>query len=182
MKKYILTTLLSLVSLPALAGSVSIELQDMDTKRGVSDMRAVILTVRDNITKNVFGDLSVVGVKVDSTQAVSNRIDAGLMIRSDTGLALRVALGERYTGQTNYAYYSVNPSFSTGIGKTGFVGSVGWRFREAFDSGINEQTRSWRFGLAYNVNKTNQVGVAYYKVNGTIEQNIVGLNYTRRFK
>jgi len=182
MKKIIFAVLVSFTSLSAMAASVSIELQDNDSKRGVSDMRAAILTVRDNITNNVFGDISVVGVKVDSTQAISNRVEGGLMVRSDTGLALRVALGERYTGRTNYAYYSVNPSFSTNIGKTGFVGSVGWRFREAFDSVNNDQTRSWRFGLAYNVNKTNQVGVAYYKVNGTIEQNIVGLNYTRRFK
>jgi hypothetical protein len=182
MKKIILSILALFVSLPVLAGSVSIELQDMDTKRGVSDMRAAILTVRDNITKNVFGDIAVTGVKVDSTQAISNRVEGGVMVTSDHGLSLRVAVGERYTGQTNYAYYSINPSFAHPIGKTGFVGSVGWRWREAFDDVNNDQTKSWRVGLAYNVNKTNTVGVAYYKVNGTIEQNIIGLNYTRRFK
>lgn len=185
MNKSIFMVAMTFASLSAYAGTVTVEVQDMESKRGVSDMRAMILTVTDNITKNVSGLVTVTGVKVDSTQAVSNRIEAGLMVRSETvpGLALRVALGERYTGRTNYSTYYVNPSYAKSIGNTGFVGSVGWRFREALDSDFKniDQTRSWRFGLAYNINKTNQIGVAYYKVDGTIEQNSVGLNYTRRF-
>jgi len=166
------------------AQSVNVELQDLDSKNGISDMKAVVLTVRDTITKNWFGDIAVTNLKVDSTQAVSSRLEAGVMRTFDSGFAVRAAIGERYSGNAatgNYAYYLINPSFSLPLGNSGLVSSLGWRFRSSFQEGKNDQTRTWRAGLGYNIDKKNQVGIAYYVVDGTIEQRITGINFTRRF-
>lgn len=184
MSKIICGLLFSLLSISVYAQSVNVELQDLDSKNGVTDMKAVIVTVRDNITKNWFGDIAVTGLKLDSTQSVSNRIEAGVLRTFDSGFAVRAAIGERYSGNAttgNYAYYLINPSFSLPLGNSGFVSSLGWRFRSSFQEGKNDQTRTWRAGLGYNIDKKNQVGIAYYVVDGTIEQRISAVNYTRRF-
>jgi hypothetical protein len=179
--KKIITALLCSISLSAYAGSISIELQDLDSKNGVSDMRGMIVTVRDDITKNLAADISVVGIKLDSTQAISNRVEVGLVTKLNPYVSVRTAVGERYTGQKDYSYYSINPSITVPFGQSNFSGSLGWRYRSAFDSVNNDRTRSWRTGLNYNLNKNHRVGIAYYIVNGTIEQNNIGVNYVRSF-
>ena len=184
MSKIICGLLFSLLSISVYAQSVNVELQDLDSKNGVSDMKSMIVTVRDSINKNWFGDIAVIGVKIDNTQTLSNRVEVGLMRTFDSGFSVRTAIGERYSGNAttgNYAYYLINPSFSLPLGNSGLVSSLGWRFRSSFQEGKNDQTRSWRAGLAYNLDKKNQVGIAYYIVDGTIEQRITGINFTRRF-
>lgn len=184
MSKIICGLLFSFLSISVYAQSVSVELQDLDSKNGVTDMKAVIVTVRDNIAKNWFGDIAVTGLKLDSTQAVSNRLEAGVMRTFDSGFSVRAAIGERYSGNAsvgNYAYYSINPSYALPLGNSGLVSTLGWRFRSSFQEGKNDQTRTWRAGLNYNLDKKNQIGLAYYIVDGTIEQRISAVNFTRRF-
>lgn len=184
MFKFTAAIVIAIFSAAAQAQSINVELQDLDSKNGVSDMKAVVVTVRDSITKNWFGDIAVTGLKLDSTQAVSNRLEAGVMRTFDSGFSVRAAIGERYSGNAttgNYAYYLINPSFALPLGNSGFVSTLGWRFRSSFQEGKNDQTRSWRAGLNYNLDKKNQIGLAYYIVDGTIEQRIYGLSFTRRF-
>jgi hypothetical protein len=185
MKKFAIASLLSLAAFGAFAGTATVEVQNLDGQNGTPDMQAAVLTVRENINATFAGDLTFTDTKVTTTQALANRIEAGLLgtksLFGPVNGFVRVAVGERYTGTTNFTYYSVEPGLKAPIGDKGLSAMVSYRFRNAFDTGNNDTTRTWRTGLNYQVTPKDNVGVAYMRVTGDVTQNIVALNYTRGF-
>jgi hypothetical protein len=187
--KKILAILAMAVSTGVFAASATVEYQNIDgVKNTPQDQRNVSLTVRENITKSLVGDvqLSDTANKGSADTASSFRAEAGLTGLYDLGpatLYTRGAVGEKYTTSANFTYYSVEPGVIVPVGSTGVSAKVGYRFRNAFnDVNVNnDTTRTWRAGLSYDLTKKDTVGVRYDRVRGDSNQNVWAFNYTRGF-
>jgi long-subunit fatty acid transport protein len=186
--KKILAILAMAVSGSVFAASATLEYQNINGVQNTpNDQRNINLTVKESINSNFAGDVQLSNTwnnTATSTAANSFRAEGGL-----TGSAAlfgplsgytRVALGQKFTTTNNFTYYSVEPGVTMPLG-AGFSAKVGYRFRNAFDTANNDTTRTWRAGVAYDINKNNTVGVGYDSVRGDSNQNVVKVNYTRGF-
>jgi hypothetical protein len=185
--------LLALVAILAtgsvFAASGTVEYQNIDgTGSTPTDQNQYSLTVKENINKNFVGDLGISQTSnrtSGSDTLASTRTEAGLTgSTSMFGVTpyVRTALGQKFSSSTNFTYYSVEPGVSAGIpGVAGLNAKVGYRFRNAVDTGNNDTTRTWRAGLSYDLTAKDTIGVRYDKMRGDTNQNIVAVNYTRGF-
>ena len=188
MKKIALATILAIVATSSFAASVGIQYQNQEGQSGTANSNAYVITVKEDITKNFAADVQATTTATESTGGLSSqRLELGgtgsvaLAPSLPFGLYTRVAAGQKFTSTTNYSYYSVEPGVTMPFGKTGLSARVGWRYRAAFDSANADETRTWRAGLNYQINKANAVGVRYDSVRGDTNQNTVAVGYTRSF-
>ena len=185
MKKIALATVLALAATLASAVEVRLEGQDADGKNGTASQTVFEGSVKQSINNNFAGDVTFKQYRTDGTNALANRIEAGL-----TGTAglygpvngyVRGALGEKYaSGSAGYGYYSVEPGVAAALGY-GFSAQLGWRFQSAFNDANNDTTRTWRAKLGYDVTKADTLYVGYDRQRGDSEQNIAKVGYIHRF-
>lgn len=185
MKKLVLATALLLAASLASAVEVRLEGQDADGKNGTASQSVYELSVKESINKNFAGDVTVKQYRTDGTNALANRVEAGL-----TGTAalygpvngyVRGAIGEKYaSGSSGYGYYSIEPGVAAALGY-GLTAQLGWRYQTAFSDNQNDQTHAWRVKLGYDVTKSDNVYVGFDRVRGDTEQNVARLGYVHRF-
>jgi len=188
MKKIALATILAIAATSSFAASVNLQYQSSEGKDGTADSTTYVMTVKENITRNFAVDVQGTTTTKDSTGGLSSqRLEVGgtgsvaLAPSLPFGLYTRVATGQKFTTTNNYTYYSVEPGVTMPFGRTGLSARVGWRYRTAFDSANADETRTWRAGLNYAINKNNAVGIRYDSVRGDTNQNTVAVGYTRSF-
>jgi len=187
MKKIVLASLMSLVAFSALAAEVRIEGQNAQGQNGTADQRVFELGVKESFTSNLAGDLVVKNYQTDNTNTLATRIEGGLTASQtfNAGVAVtpyvRGAIGEKFvSGSTGFSYYSVEPGVSAALGN-GVSASLGWRFQDAFDSAKNDQTRTWRAKLGYDIAKNSTVYIGYDVQRGDSDQNITKVGFVQRF-
>lgn len=183
MKKIALATILALAATMATAAEVRLEAQDANGTQGTAGQRVYELGVKESISNNIAGDIVVKNYRTDNTNTLSTRYEAGLTATTSVGVVspyARVAVGEKYvSGANGFSYYSVEP----GVGvKQGPVGvSLGWRYQTAFSDSQNDETRTWRAKLGYDVTKSDTVYVGYDRQRGDSNQNITKIGLVHRF-
>lgn len=188
MKKIALATLFAIFATAAMADSVTLEGQSIDGKKGQADQGLLAIGVKADINKSFAADVRLESLRTQGTDAVSSKVEGGLtgthQLFGPVSGYVRGALGENYTGTTNYGYYSVEPGVKAALG-SGVTAQVGWRFRDAVSNqSVNQFTsRTWRAGLAYDITPKDQIGARYDWQRGDTGQNanIVTVNYTRGF-
>jgi hypothetical protein len=183
MKKIIALLALS-ISGTVYAASATVEYQSVTGVNGSRDQSGYLVAVRENINKNFTGDVLLTMRQTDVTNSLTNRLEAGLTARTSLGLInpyLRTAVGEKFISTGDYSYYSVEPGVTAPVGSTGLTARLGWRYRNAFSSTNDDETRTWRMGVSYAVNKANSVGVRYDRLRGDSNQNSWNFNYTKNF-
>jgi hypothetical protein len=188
MKKIALATILAIAATSSFAASLSLQYQNQEGKDGTANSNAYVITVRENITKNFAADVQATTVSKESTGGLSSqRLELGgtgsvsLAPSLPFSVYTRVATGQKFTTTGNYSYYSVEPGVTAPIGRTGLSARLGWRYRNAYDAANGDETRTWRAGVSYAINKNNSVGVRYDSVRGDTNQNTVAVGYTRSF-
>ena len=143
------------------------------------------LVVRKDLTDNLTADAGMWNTQTEGTKALGTRLETGLTVSEKYGSFtpyLRTSVGQRYTPKSDYSYYAIEPGIQAKLGESGFTASVGYRYRNAFDSDVNaDQTQTMRYGLSYALTKKDSVGVRYDRVSGDSDQKTVNLNYTRAF-
>lgn len=183
MKKIALATVLALVVGSASAVEVRLEGQDANGKSGTAGQTVYELGIKESINKNFAGDLVVKNYRTDNTNTLSTRYEAGLTAANTYGKVTpfaRVAVGEKYTsGANGFSYYSVEPGVATSLGNV--TASLGWRYQDAFSNSQNDQTRTWRTKVGYNVTKNDNIYVGYDVQRGDSNQNITKVGYIHRF-
>lgn len=167
------------------SGSASIEYQSADGVKGSASQTGYSGTIRQNFNQNFIGDIAFQTRTNDSTGNLSTqRIEVGVTGRINAGPitpTLRLATGEKFASTYHYGYYVVEPGVNAPVGSTGITARLAWRYRTAWDSANLDETRTWRYGLSYAINKQNSVGVRYDVQRGQVNQNVTALNYTRSF-
>jgi hypothetical protein len=181
--KKILAILTLMTTSTAFAGAVTVEVMDIDNKTSASQ-KLYGLYVKENITKDLVGDVAFSNIVTSGTGTLSTRLETGL-----TGTTprvgpvngyVRVSVGQRFTNTKDYSYYGIEPGVLIPVGD--FTGRVGYRYRSAFDpTANNDQTNTWRVGVSYAVTKKDTVGIRFDQVRGDASQNIWAFSYTRNF-
>lgn len=184
MKKIALATVLALAATLASAVEVRVEAQDADGKNGTASQTVGELSVKQAINTNFAGDVTIKQYRTDGTNALANRVEAGVTASNTYGNFTpyaRVALGEKYaSGNAGYSYYSVEPGVAVSVFPA-VTATVGYRFQNAFSDSQNDLTRTARFKVGYDVTKADNVYVGFDRVRGDSEQNVARLGYIHRF-
>jgi hypothetical protein len=185
MKKIALATVLALAATLASAVEVRLEGQNAQGENGTASQTVYELGIKEAINKNFAADVAVKQYRTDNTNALANRVEAGLtgstQLYGPVNGYTRVALGEKYvSGQAGYSYYSVEPGVAAAVG-AGVTASLGWRYQNAFNDSHNDQTRTWRAKLGYDLTANDNVYVGYDYQRGDSDQNITKVGYIHRF-
>jgi len=136
-----------------------------------------------DVDKNLALDASLQTTKVDNLNKISARYDVGVNPKFDLGPFrgyLRVSVGEKIATTGNFGFYAVEPGISAPLGN-GFSTSIGYRFRNAFNTSNNDTTHTLRAGVNYEFTKKDAVGVRLDRMRGDQNQNIWNVNYVRSF-
>lgn len=177
--------LLLAVSVPAMADKFIIERAwSDDLVAGAPNADTWYFKGIVDVNKNLAIDSSLQVTQVNGSNKVSNRFDIGVIPKFDiygpVRGRVRFALGEKWSSTGNFNTYAIEPGITSELG-AGFSGSLGYRYRNAFGQGHNDQTRTLRTGVDYALSKTDTIGVRLDNMRGDQRQNIWNLNYARSF-
>jgi opacity protein-like surface antigen len=184
MLKFILLAALLASGVTFAGGFSAVEYSNRDGVNGNSDATAIKLTVGTSITDNLAADVSLRQKQDSSDKLKDNRLEGGLTFSAPSTLGLtpylRTAVGEKYTTSTNYTYYSVEPGVKYAVTDSLSV-KAGYRYRNAFSDTNADQTRAWRVGAEYALNKTYSLGLGYDQVRGDSEYNAINASVRMKF-
>lgn len=185
--KLLLALLATLTSASVFAASATIEFQDMNSLYGAKDTHNVVLSVKENISKSLVGDVTVGQVSSVGAGTSITRVEAGLTgllpATSFATVYTRVGLGDKTSTTTSFPFYNVESGVKTSTPIVGLNTQLGFRFRSAFSETNKDTTRTLRAGVSYDLTKSDTVGVRFDGVRGVAPQvqNVYAVNYTRSF-
>jgi hypothetical protein len=183
MKKLLVTAVLGLASLTAMAGSGSVEYSNIDGVNGAKNGTGYLINFNESITKNLDGGFQMSTAQTDGTNSVSTRVEASLTPKYDLGMAtayMKGSIGTKMSSIGSHEYYSVEPGIIVPV--TGPISiKAGYRYRAAFESGIADTTRTERLGVTYALTKKDAFTVRFDRQRGDSNQNSWNFAYTRGF-
>ena len=123
--------------------------------------------------------------KDEGTNRDSNRLEVGLtqgvpVLVNGLTLYTRGAVGQKFVGDDNFSYYSIEPGVRYEV-VPGTGVRAGWRYRDAFEAGNNDQTRTWRVGFDHALTRSTYVQVGVDRSTGDSEWTGVSVGYGMRF-
>jgi opacity protein-like surface antigen len=184
MKKILASLLMATVAFSASAGSASIEYHSWKNQDTNAYTDGIVVTVREKLSNSLTGDLVFSGFQARANNAIGSRLETGLTAPiaklGPVNVTLRGAVGMRYTNTADSSYYSIQPTMSYRVTDK-VTTSLGYRFRDSFDSAVADQTRSVRVGAAYALTKVDSVGVRFDRVRGDSNINLLAVTYSRQF-
>lgn len=184
MKKLAIGFLISMLTSMAFADNVIIEGANTQGLNGGKDSNGALMKFGKALNKNLEADLQFQTVQTSGTNAMSTRLEVGLVPSYDLGfgkLYARVGLGEKYNTTGNFTYTTIEPGIIVPLGR-GFSTRVGYRYRDATNSQqFADRTETLRVGVKYDFNKQDAVNLRFDRVRGDQDQNIVALSYVRSF-
>jgi hypothetical protein len=180
MKKIFAILALS-VSTSVFSASATLEYAGVDNI-GAAGQSQVRLSVRQELTKNIVGDVSITQTQTDGSNKLGTRLETGSTLSNTFGPVVsytRLAIGEKYSNTNQFSYYSVETGIRVPMGQ--LRPFVGYRFRSAFDTANNDTTRTVRIGTTYALTKKDSVGIRLDRIRGDATQNVTAVSYTRTF-
>jgi hypothetical protein len=169
------------------AASVTIEGQSQQGDKGSKDSVNYLLSVKEAITNEFFGDVTFVNYQQETTNALSTRLELGVTgtypVALAGGLAVytRAAFGDKYSNTGDFNYYSIEPGVTYTLGKV--TAKVGYRYRTAVSNTNvnNDTTDTVRAGLSYALTKKDSISLRYDRERGDRNNHGYNLGYTRSF-
>jgi hypothetical protein len=181
--KKIIAIMAMVAATSAFAGTAALEYQNLNTLNGGNNQASVSLSIKENITPTLAGDVGISNTETAATRTLSTRIEGGLTYArpvGPVGVYVRGAVGEKYTGATDYQYYSIEPGVTYFMNdKLSF--KVGYRYRTAVDEAIVDATNTVRVGATYALTKNDAINVRFDRVRGYTEQDGASIAYVRSF-
>jgi hypothetical protein len=182
MKKSLVALATFLMIGAAMADSVSVEYQAQDVK-GSQDNKYYGMKYTKSLGNNLTADVGTQTTVGLTDSKTTNRTEVGITPIFDVrGLKLttRFATGEKSTLNNRFAYYSIQPGVSVPVTDKLDLNTA-WRYRTAYHSGKNDETRTTSVGASYKVTSVDAVGIRFDRVRGDANQNNVAVNYIRSF-
>jgi opacity protein-like surface antigen len=183
MKKLLITTLLALASLSAVAGTATIEYSSIEGLNGGKDGTGYLFQVSETVAKNLDLSAQMLTTQSDGTHTLGSRVEVGITPKLPTAfgtLYTKVSVGEKLTSAGPKEYYAVEPGITVPVTDNISV-RAGYRYRVAFDSAINDTTRTERLGASYALTKQDSLTVRFDRQRGDSQQNSWNFAYTRSF-
>ena len=132
----------------------------------------------------VKADIKFYGSREDGDKTIENKVEARVQkmweVYPAVKLGARVSIGEKFTSTKDYSYYTFEPKASYGLTDALSL-QASYRYRNAFDTANNYETRTTKLGFDYELTKKDEVGVRYLMKRGDSDTNGVELAYTRSF-
>lgn len=107
------------------------------------------------------------------------RIRKDFKVTDKASVGLRVGIGEKYSTK-DFSYYTFEPIIGYKLSEPLSV-NASVRYRNAFNSANEYQTRTYKLGTAYKITKEDEVGVKYFEKYGDSRSHGFELVYTRGF-
>jgi hypothetical protein len=89
-------------------------------------------------------------------------------------------VGEKVSSSTHFSHYAVDAGVKIPLG-AGFTGDVGYRYRNAFESGHDYRTNRAHLAVGYALTKQDSVALRRSRSWGDEEKDAWRLQYTRSF-
>ena len=154
--------------------------QDDSTKPNRYGVKVAIGHALDE-NKNFIGDIDVQtqATSKDGAGSVFSRVEGGLTITNGS-IFVRTALGERLNATDNWTYYSIEPGYKYKFNDK-FAASIAWRWRSALDDKFADDSKTWKFGTEYSLDKSNSLTAMYGISRGDSDWNGLNLGFVHRF-
>lgn len=184
--KQLVAILTLLVAGTAFAGSFgSVEYGYQDIKAGGSSDSVKVMLGTD-LTDNLKIDVGNQVKSNDATGDNGNRLESGLTLHTNAGIVspyVRAALGQKYTTNDNYGFWSVEPGIKFKTPIANVTGKLGYRYRDAMDTSLHstDMTKAWKAGLEYQLTSKYSVGINYDRVRGDSEYDSYNVSLGLKF-
>lgn len=177
MKKAIFLALTLFVSVAQADGYSSVRGEYRPGRNGTQDSEAASITVGKNINQYIDGELHARIKSNDDTNntRVEGAVIGKLPLTDEVSFYTRGAVGEKFDGSNNDAYWSVEPDIRALV-TSALTAKAGLRFRDAFDNS-SDSTRTYRVGADYALDKTSVVTLGYDRSYGDSEFDAVNVGY-----
>lgn len=165
-------------------GFGAVEYSSRDGVDGTADSTAYKVTIGTTLTDNLKVDLSNQFKQNDGTNTNSSRLETGLtydqVLASKLTAYGRVAVGEKFTSTSDFAYFSVEPGIKYAVTPVWSV-KAGYRYRNAFNGSNDDKTNTVRLGTEYAIAKNYTVGLGFDRVRGDTDYNAINVIAGIRF-
>ena len=132
----------------------------------------------------VKADIKFYGSREDGSKTLENKVEARIQkmwtVFPNAKLGARVSVGELFSSTKDFSYYTFEPKASYDL-TSALSLQAAYRYRNAFDTANDYQTRTTKLGFDYAVTKKDEVGVRYLMKRGDSDTNGVEFAYTRSF-
>lgn len=129
-------------------------------------------------------DIKFYASREDGDKTLENKVEARLQkmweVYPAVKLGARVSVGEKFTSTKDYSYYTFEPKASYALTNNLSL-QAAYRYRNAFNTSNNYETRTTKLGFDYAVTQKDEVGVRYLMKRGDSDTNGVEFAYTRAF-
>ena len=129
-------------------------------------------------------DIKFYGSREDGSKTLENKVEARVQkmweVMPNTKLGARASIGELFSSTTDFAYYTFEPKASYALTDALSL-QASYRYRNAFNTSNNYQTRTTKLGFDYALTKKDEVGVRYLMKRGDYDTNGIEFAYTRGF-
>lgn len=163
----------------------STKLETRDGRDGAHDSNALALTVGKKINQHLSAEIYTRVKRENDTDKNNTRLEGALIGSAETpinGLSVytRGAIGDKFSGTTDYGYWSIEPGIKYSVTDTTSV-KAGLRLRDAFNTDNNDSTRTYKLSGEYALNKKESISLSYDRSYGDSKYNAIGIGYSIKF-
>lgn len=165
-------------------GFGAVEYSGRDGVDGTADSTAYKVTIGTTLTDTLKVDLSNQFKQNDGTHTNQSRLETGLTYAQPVAKNLtaygRVAVGEKFTTTSDFAYYSIEPGVKYALTPSLSV-KAAYRYRNAFSGDNADRTNAVRLGTEYNISDKYTVGLGFDRVRGDSDYNATNVILGMKF-
>lgn len=165
------------------AQTATIEYSSAEGLNGKPGATGYLVKWTTPMTKDIDWDFQMTTSQAEVSNNVSTRVEAGLVPKHNLGWArfsTKFAVGQRMNSSGDSSYYVIQPALIIPLDDK-FSLRVAYRYRDAFDRSVADNTGTARLGINYSLTKKDSVGIRYDRMRGDSNQNSWNFSYSRRF-
>lgn len=183
-KMIFLVGLIGLSSFAHAQSSMSLSYGKKDLQDGRENQQ-ISLSVKTRLAKQLDGEVGFVNDTGVASNSITTRMEAGVTfiqpVTEKINFNVKTMVGQKQkSGQDAFPYYSVEPSVRVKL-PAGFSGSVGYRYRNAFDESNNDRSHTMKYAIGYALTKKDSISLGYDVSRGDGANDLTSVRYTRHF-
>lgn len=180
--KKILTVATFLAATSAYADSIDIGYRYDNQRESENTNENISLGYKKSLNKNLDLDLAISMTERQTDGRKTDRYMIGLTPKFDN-FSLSLRAGKRYqTNQESSDFYVIEPAYKLPITDK-LDGRIAYRYRESFDSDIDDLQKGPRLGIDYKLDKKIKINLRYdlFTNSQGRETDRYGISLTRQF-